>query len=76
MTVAASAARPYLLETSVILHLVRRMALGQHIQATYDLIHCQPRPLVSVDTLADARELAESRNCGAAKCQALVTAFR
>ncbi len=38
MTAATSAGRPYLLDTSVILHLVRGKALGQQIQATYDLI--------------------------------------
>jgi hypothetical protein len=49
MTAAASAGRPYLLDTSVILHLVRGKALGQQIQETYDLIHCQPRSLTIVN---------------------------
>jgi predicted nucleic acid-binding protein len=76
MTAAKSAGRPYLLDTSVILHLVRGKALGQQIQATYDLIQCQPRPLVSVVSLAEARVLAEASNWGEAKRQALDTAFR
>jgi len=76
MTAAASAGRPYLLDTSVILHLVRGKALGQQIQQTYDLIHCQPRPLVSVVSLAEARVMAEAGNWGAAKRQALDAAFR
>ncbi len=76
MTAAASAGRPYLLDTSVILHLVRGKALGQQIQETFDLIHCQPRPLVSVVSLAEARVLAEASNWGEAKRQALDTAFR
>jgi len=76
MTAATSAGRPYLLDTSVILHLVRGKALGQQIQATYDLIQCQPRPLVSVVSLAEARVLAEASNWGEAKRQALDTAFR
>lgn len=76
MTAAAGAGRPYLLDTSVILHLVRGKALGQRIQQTFDLIHCQPRPLVSVVSLAEARVLAQARNWGAAKRQALDTAFR
>jgi len=76
MTAAASSGRPYFLVTSVILHLVRGKALGQRIQQTYDLIHCQPRPLVSVVSLAEARVLAEAGSWGAAKRQALDTAFR
>jgi predicted nucleic acid-binding protein len=64
MTAATSAGRPYLLDTSVILHLVRGKALGQQIQATYDLIHCQPRPLVSVVSLAEAGGCPRSRSAG------------
>jgi hypothetical protein len=59
MTVATSLGRPYLLDTSVILHLVRGKALGQQIRDTYDLLNCQPRPLVCVVSLAEARVLAE-----------------
>ena len=76
MTAAAGAGRPYLLDTGVILHLVRGKALGQRIQQTFDLIHCQPRPLVSVVSLAEARVLAQAGNWGAAKRQALDKAFR
>ena len=76
MTVATSPGRPYLLDTSVILHLVRGKVLGQHIRDNYDLLHCQPRPLVCVVSLAEARVLAESNGWGAAKRNALDAAFR
>jgi predicted nucleic acid-binding protein len=76
MTAALSAGRPYLLDTTVILHLVRGKSLGLQIQQTFNLIHCQPRPLVSVVSLAEARVLAEAGNWGAAKRQALDKAFR
>ena len=36
MIAATSPGRPFLLDTSVILHLVRGKALGQHIRATHD----------------------------------------
>jgi predicted nucleic acid-binding protein len=76
MTAAPTPGRPYLLDTSVILHLVRGKALGQHIRVNYDLLHCQPRPLVCVVSLAEARVLAESNGWGAAKRNALDAAFR
>ncbi len=62
MTVATSPGRPYLLDTSVIIHLVRGNALGQHIRDNYDLLHCQPRPLVCVVSLAEARVLSGLRH--------------
>lgn len=60
----------------MILHLARGKALGQRIQQPFDWIHCQPRPLVCVVSLAEARVLAQAGNWGAAKRQALDTAFR
>jgi predicted nucleic acid-binding protein len=76
MTAATSPGRPFLLDTSVILHLVRGNSLGQQIRDTYDLHHCQPRPLVCVVSLAEARVLAETNGWGEAKRNALDTAFR
>ena len=76
MTVATSPSRPYLLDTSVILHLVRGNALGQHIRDNYDLLHCQPRPLVCLVSLAEMRVLAELHGWGEPKRNALVAAFR
>ena len=60
MTAASSPRWPYLLNTSVILHLVRGNALGQHIHNSFYLLHCQPRPLVCVVSLAETRVLAET----------------
>ena len=76
MTVATSPGRPYLLDTSVILHLVRGNALGQHIRDNYDLLHCQPRPLVCLVSLAEMRVLGELHGWGEPKRNALVAAFR
>ena len=76
MTVATSPCKPFLLDTSVILHLVRGNTLGRQIRDTYDLLHCQPRPLVCVVSLAEARVLAETHGWGEAKRNALDAAFR
>jgi tRNA(fMet)-specific endonuclease VapC len=76
MTVASSPGRPYLLDTNVILHLMRGNDLGKHIRDTYDLFRCQPRPLACVVSLAEMRVLAETNGWGAAKRNALDAAFR
>lgn len=76
MTVATSPGSPYLLDTNVILHLVRGKALGQQIRDTYDLLHCQPRPFVCVVSLAEMQVLAETNGWGPAKRNALDKAFR
>jgi tRNA(fMet)-specific endonuclease VapC len=76
MTAATSPGRPYLLDTNVILHLLRGNDLGKHIRDTYDLLHCQPRPFVSVVSLAEMRVLAETNGWGDAKRNALDAAFR
>ena len=44
----APATQLFLLDTSVIIHLVRGAEVCQRILRSYDLIHCQPRPLVCV----------------------------
>lgn len=61
----------FLLDTSVIIHLVRGGEVGQRILRSYDLSHCQPRPLVSVVSLAEVRVLAEVNHWGERKRQAL-----
>lgn len=76
MTPGASNGRPFLLDTNVILHLVRGNALGQQIRDTYDLLHCQPRPLVCVVSLAEMRVLADIYDWGEPKRNALDAAFR
>lgn len=54
----------FLLDTSVIIHLVRGTEVCQRILCLYDLIHCQPRPLVNVVSLAEVRVLAEVNHWG------------
>lgn len=61
----------FLLDTSVIIHLVRGGEVGQRILRSYDLINCQPRPLVSVVSLAEVRVLAEVHHWGERKREVL-----
>lgn len=61
----------FLLDTSVIIHLVRGQNVADRILGRYDLIHCQPRPLVSVVSLAEVRVMAEERQWGERKRQSL-----
>jgi predicted nucleic acid-binding protein len=61
----------FLLDTSVIIHLVRGAEVGQRILRSHDLIHCQPRPLVSVVSLAEVRVMAEMNQWGEVKRQIL-----
>ena len=61
----------FLLDTSVIIHLVRGAEVCQRILRSYDLIHCQPRPLVCVVSLAEVRVLAAVNHWGERKRQAL-----
>jgi len=61
----------FLLDTSVIIHLVRGTEVGQRILRLYDLIHCQPRPLISVVSLAEVRVMAEVNQWGEHKRQTL-----
>lgn len=59
----------FLLDTSVIIHLVRGTEVSRRILRLYDLVHCQPRPLVSVVSLAEVRVMAEVNQWGEAKRQ-------
>jgi hypothetical protein len=45
-------ARPFLLDTSVLLHLIRGRDLGRYINVTFDLSNVVHRPLVSIVTHA------------------------
>ena len=67
----APATQLFLLDTSVIIHLVRGAEVCQRILRSYDLIHCQPRPLVCVVSLAEVRVLAAVNHWGERKRQAL-----
>ena len=67
----APATQLFLLDTSVIIHLVRGTEVCQRILRSYDLIHCQPRPLVCVVSLAEVRVLAAVNHWGERKRQAL-----
>ena len=48
----------YLLDTNILVHLVRRDALGQAILANYALLTAEPKPLISVVTDGELRSLA------------------
>ena len=67
----APATQLFLLDTSVIIHLVRGTEVCQRILRSYELIHCQPRPLVCVVSLAEVRVLAAVNHWGERKRQAL-----
>lgn len=52
------ASTQYLLDTNILVHLVRGDALGQQIQAAYGLMMAIPRPLISVVSDGELRSLA------------------
>lgn len=47
----------YLLDTNILVHLVRRDALGQTILANYALLTLEPKPLISIVTDGELRSL-------------------
>ncbi len=63
--------RIYLLDTSVILPLVRGNQLGRHIDQRFGLRSTSQRPLVSVISLGEVRVLAKRNDWGDAKLDAL-----
>lgn len=65
----------YLLDTNVILALVRGKALGKYIEATFGLIPGNRRPLISVVTHGEMRVLASRNGWGTAKLDALQNAL-
>jgi predicted nucleic acid-binding protein len=61
----------YLLDTTVVLTLVRGNALASHIDSTYGLRASRIRPLVSVVTHGEVRVLAGRNDWGAKRLTAL-----
>lgn len=64
-------ARPFLLDTSVLLHLARGKQLGLYIDKTYNLSQAVHRPLVSIVSHGELWVLADRNNWGQEKRQAL-----
>lgn len=69
------AAPVYLLDTNVVLHLVRGSALGEHLASTFRLRDPVYRPLVSIVTHGELLVLADRNNWGANKRSVLQTAL-
>ena len=67
--------RIYLLDTSVILPLVRGNALGTHIDQRFGLQASAQRPFVSVVSLGEVRVLAKRNDWGEAKLRSLSNAL-
>lgn len=67
--------RIYLLDTSVILPLVRGNALGKHIDGRFGLRSAAQRPFVSVVSLGEVRVLAKRNDWGEAKLRSLSNAL-
>lgn len=61
------------LDTNVLVHLLRNNALGQAIEKTYSLTTRLERPLLSSIVEGELRGLAESWNWGSTKIQKLET---
>ncbi len=53
-----AAARLYILDTNILVHMVREDVLGQQIKDVYDLLMTETRPLLSVVTHGELRSLA------------------
>jgi len=58
---------PFLLDTNIVLHLVRDKDLGRRISAQFSLADTIHRPLISVVTVGEIWSLAEQFNFGSAK---------
>jgi tRNA(fMet)-specific endonuclease VapC len=67
--------RIYLLDTSVILPLVRGNALGKHLDQRFGLQASAQRPFVSVVSLGEVRVLAKRNDWGEAKLRSLSNAL-
>jgi tRNA(fMet)-specific endonuclease VapC len=63
--------RPFLLDTSVLLHLIRGRELGRYINVTFDLTNVVHRPLLSVVTYGEIWVLADRNGWGSEKREAL-----
>lgn len=60
-------AHPYLLDTNVLLHLIRGGDLGRYISITFDLANTVHRPLVSIVTHGEIWALADRNSWGTDK---------
>lgn len=49
---------PYLLDTNILVHYVRRNALWERVRASYNLLLVEPKPVISVVTEGELRSLA------------------
>lgn len=58
---------PFLLDTSIVLHLVRNKDLGKRISAQFALADTIHRPLISVVTVGEIWSLADQFNFGSVK---------
>jgi tRNA(fMet)-specific endonuclease VapC len=66
------ATKPYLLDTNILVALIRGGPLGQFIDATYQLRHQPNKPLISAVTKGEIRSLARRLQWGTAKRQSLI----
>ena len=66
-----SSDRGYILDTNVIVHLIRNNELGRYINATYNLSDALQRAVISVVTIGEMYSLAEHRNWGQTKIKQL-----
>ncbi len=65
----------YLLDTNVVLHLVRGGPLGKHLAAAFGLLNSLNRPLVSIVTHGELLLIAAQNNWGKEKRAALENAL-
>lgn len=65
----------YLLDTNVVLWLLRGKVLGKYLASTFGLLNTVNRPLVSIVTHGELRVIADRNNWGAKKCSALQSAL-
>lgn len=65
-----------LLDTSVLLHLIRGNEVGKRIEATYGLRTRAERPLISIVTVGEAHAFARHRGWGAQKLTRLAELVR
>ena len=70
---AASPKGVYLLDTSILLHLVRGKDLGKHLTSTFGLLDLVYRPLVSIVSHGELQVIADRHGWGAEKRKALRT---
>ena len=68
--------RPYLLDTSVLMALIRGDTLGEYIDAKYGLRAAKQRPLISIVTHGEIQVLAGRNKWGAKKSAALTSALQ